>query len=216
MISPNARRGFIDHQTLSLDAYNKFIVDDFLSRGTARSSRRRPLRPPVHGPRKRPHPRRPNGRFRLQPTPPPTDHPSATPSPRPGIPTLTTTRTWVVNAGQKEACRAEHAAGDRGNGDPRHVGHHDPNKPHRGHSRPPRQSRRRLQRGLVQTGLSPPRGRGHPTVQSCPRRCRRSQRQNCFCRMPRLTLLGTSVRDKRREPAAAHVGILRGGRRPAK
>jgi phospholipase C len=30
VISPYARRGFIDHQVLSFDAYNKFIEDDFL------------------------------------------------------------------------------------------------------------------------------------------------------------------------------------------
>jgi phospholipase C len=30
VISPYARRGFIDHQTLSHDAYLKFIEDDFL------------------------------------------------------------------------------------------------------------------------------------------------------------------------------------------
>jgi phospholipase C len=30
VISPYARRGFVDHQTLSLDAINKFIEDDFL------------------------------------------------------------------------------------------------------------------------------------------------------------------------------------------
>src|SRR5205814_791251 len=30
VISPYARRGFVDHQTLSHDAYNKFIEDDFL------------------------------------------------------------------------------------------------------------------------------------------------------------------------------------------
>ena len=30
MISPYARQGFIDHQTLSFDAYVKFIEDDFL------------------------------------------------------------------------------------------------------------------------------------------------------------------------------------------
>jgi phospholipase C len=30
LISPYAKRGFIDHQTLSFDAYNKFIEDDFL------------------------------------------------------------------------------------------------------------------------------------------------------------------------------------------
>jgi len=30
LISPYARSGYIDHQTLSHDAYNKFIEDDFL------------------------------------------------------------------------------------------------------------------------------------------------------------------------------------------
>jgi phospholipase C len=30
MISPYAKRGYVDHQTLSFDAYNKFIEDDFL------------------------------------------------------------------------------------------------------------------------------------------------------------------------------------------
>ena len=30
VISPYARRGFIDHQVLSFDAYDKFIEDDFL------------------------------------------------------------------------------------------------------------------------------------------------------------------------------------------
>ena len=30
VISPFAKRGFIDHQTLSADAYLKFIEDDFL------------------------------------------------------------------------------------------------------------------------------------------------------------------------------------------
>jgi Phosphoesterase family len=30
VISPYARRGLIDHQTLSFDAYDKFIEDDFL------------------------------------------------------------------------------------------------------------------------------------------------------------------------------------------
>jgi hypothetical protein len=31
VISPYAKRGYIDHQTLSFDAYVKFIEDDFLS-----------------------------------------------------------------------------------------------------------------------------------------------------------------------------------------
>lgn len=30
VISPYARQGLIDHQTLSFDAFNKFIEDDFL------------------------------------------------------------------------------------------------------------------------------------------------------------------------------------------
>jgi phospholipase C len=30
VISPYAKRGYIDRQTLSFDAYNKFIEDDFL------------------------------------------------------------------------------------------------------------------------------------------------------------------------------------------
>jgi len=30
VISPYARKGYIDHQTLSFGAYNKFIEDDFL------------------------------------------------------------------------------------------------------------------------------------------------------------------------------------------
>ena len=31
VISPYAKRGFVDHQTLSFDAYLKFIEDDFLN-----------------------------------------------------------------------------------------------------------------------------------------------------------------------------------------
>ena len=31
VISPYAKRGYIDHQVLSFDAYAKFIEDDFLS-----------------------------------------------------------------------------------------------------------------------------------------------------------------------------------------
>jgi phospholipase C len=30
VISPSAKKGYIDHQTLSFDAFNKFIEDDFL------------------------------------------------------------------------------------------------------------------------------------------------------------------------------------------
>jgi phospholipase C len=31
VISPYAKHGYVDHQTLSFDAYNKFIEDDFLN-----------------------------------------------------------------------------------------------------------------------------------------------------------------------------------------
>jgi phospholipase C len=31
VISPYARQGYVDHQTLSFDAYLKFIEDDFLN-----------------------------------------------------------------------------------------------------------------------------------------------------------------------------------------
>jgi Phosphoesterase family len=31
MISPYAKRGYVDHQIPSFDAYNKFIEDDFLN-----------------------------------------------------------------------------------------------------------------------------------------------------------------------------------------
>ena len=31
VISPYAKKGYIDHQTLSFDAFNKFIEDDFLT-----------------------------------------------------------------------------------------------------------------------------------------------------------------------------------------
>jgi phospholipase C len=43
VISPYARRGFVDHQTLSHDAYVKFIEDDFL--GGARLDPRTDGRP---------------------------------------------------------------------------------------------------------------------------------------------------------------------------
>ncbi len=49
VISPYARRGFIDHQTLSSDAYLKFIEDDFLggARLDPRTDRRPDPRPDV-------------------------------------------------------------------------------------------------------------------------------------------------------------------------
>jgi phospholipase C len=49
VISPYARRGFVDHQTLSFDAYDKFIEDDFLGgqRLDPRSDGRPDARPSV-------------------------------------------------------------------------------------------------------------------------------------------------------------------------
>jgi len=47
VISPYAKTGYIDHQTLSSDAYLKFIEDDFLG---GSSSIPRPMGDPTHGP----------------------------------------------------------------------------------------------------------------------------------------------------------------------
>ena len=41
MISPYAKQGYIDHQTLSFDAYLKFIENDFLGGGERRSAAQR-------------------------------------------------------------------------------------------------------------------------------------------------------------------------------
>lgn len=85
VISPYARRGYIDHQTLSSDAYLKFIEDDFLSgaRLNPRTDGRPDPRPDVrenepilgnlnHDFNFNQRPRRPV----LRPTNPPTDSPS--------------------------------------------------------------------------------------------------------------------------------------------
>ena len=45
VISPYARKGYIDHQTLSFDAYAKFIEDDFLGGQRLDPTHRRPARP---------------------------------------------------------------------------------------------------------------------------------------------------------------------------
>ena len=70
VISPYARTGYIDHQTLSFDAYAKFIEDDFL--GGQRLDPR-----PTAGPTRDPNVReaerilgRPRHRLRLQPRAP--------------------------------------------------------------------------------------------------------------------------------------------------
>jgi hypothetical protein len=86
VISPYARKGFIDHQVLSSDAYLKFIEDDFLGgvRLNPRTDGRPDPRPDVREDKpalgnliedfdfnQRPRPRM------LLPTNPPTDSPSA-------------------------------------------------------------------------------------------------------------------------------------------
>ena len=69
VISPYAKHGYIDHQTLSFDAYDKFIEDDFLNgqRLDPRTDGRPDPRP--DRPRKRFDPRRPRVRLRLHPAP---------------------------------------------------------------------------------------------------------------------------------------------------
>ena len=47
VISPYAKQGYIDHQTLSFDAYLKFIEDDFLG---GHASTRRPTAGPTRAP----------------------------------------------------------------------------------------------------------------------------------------------------------------------
>ena len=67
VISPYAKRGYIDHQTLSFDAYDKFIEDDFLDGAAPRSRHRRPARSATRRARGRDDPRQPHDRLRLQP-----------------------------------------------------------------------------------------------------------------------------------------------------
>ena len=57
VISAYARHGFIDHQTLSFDAYAKFIEDDFLRRPAAGSEVGRAARSASDRPRAREGPR---------------------------------------------------------------------------------------------------------------------------------------------------------------
>jgi phospholipase C len=85
VISPYAKTGYIDHQTLSSDAYLKFIEDDFLdgARLNPKTDGRADPRPDVRENEKilgnmtndfnfNQHPRAPV----LLPTTPPTDSPS--------------------------------------------------------------------------------------------------------------------------------------------
>ena len=67
VISPYAKRGYVDHQTLSFDAYLKFIEDDFLGGRRLEPQDRRAARPPPRRPRERAGPRRPPQGLRLRP-----------------------------------------------------------------------------------------------------------------------------------------------------
>ena len=69
VISPYARRGYIDHQRLSFDAFTKFIEDDFL--GGARLNPRTDGRPDPRPDRAgdRPGPGEPGQRLQLRPAP---------------------------------------------------------------------------------------------------------------------------------------------------
>ena len=67
VISPYAKRGYIDHQTLSFDAYVKFIEDDFLGSQRIDPQHRRPAGSPAHGAGGRPRARRPHPGLRFQP-----------------------------------------------------------------------------------------------------------------------------------------------------
>ena len=89
VISPYAKTGYIDHQTLSSDAYLKFIEDDFLGGSRLEPQDRRAARPPARRARGREDPGQHGQRLRLQPgaappvllpTNPPTDSPSIPPT----------------------------------------------------------------------------------------------------------------------------------------
>ena len=66
VISPYARKGYIDHQTLSFDAYVKFIEDDFLGGQRLDSGDRRSSRSAARRPRERADPRHARSRLRLR------------------------------------------------------------------------------------------------------------------------------------------------------
>jgi phospholipase C len=83
VISPYAKRGYVDHQILSFDAYDRFIEDDFLNGQRLDPKNGRPTRPPPNRPRERSHPRRSHQRFQLQPTTPPTHAPTRLPNHHP-------------------------------------------------------------------------------------------------------------------------------------
>ena len=67
VISPYAKRGYIDHQTLSFDAYAEVHRGRLPRRPAARPANRRPARPAPRRPRGRADPRQPRRRLRLHP-----------------------------------------------------------------------------------------------------------------------------------------------------
>ena len=73
VISPYARRGYVDHQILSFDAYNKFIEDDFLHGQRLDPRYRRTPRPAAQRARERPGARKPPDRLQLRATTPSPD-----------------------------------------------------------------------------------------------------------------------------------------------
>jgi len=84
VISPYARRDYIDHQQLSFDAFTKFIEDDFLGgrRLDPKTDGRRDPRPMVR--EERPRAGKPRQRLQLQPA-----------TPRPADPPDPSARAWV-------------------------------------------------------------------------------------------------------------------------
>ena len=108
VISPYARRGFIDHQTLSFDAYNKFIEDDFLNgqRLDPATDGRPDPRPDVR--ESNPAAREPRTRLQLQAEASVADNPSCLSGDRPAALTVLLTR-WVAR-GDVQANRGAWAA----------------------------------------------------------------------------------------------------------
>ncbi len=66
VISPYARQGYIDHQQLSFDAYNKFIEDDFLGGDAPEPQDRWPARPAARRAGGRQGPRQPGQGLQLR------------------------------------------------------------------------------------------------------------------------------------------------------
>ena len=82
VISPYAKKNYIDHQVLSFDAFNKFIEDDFLA---ATGSTQPPTdgQTPSGSPGDHRHTRQPPRRVRLQPTAASRHAAAAAPAPGP-------------------------------------------------------------------------------------------------------------------------------------